>query len=360
MMTQSPSNQPEEPTQPEAAAEPPFEQPATTEAAAVAEPSAPPAPAMPAEQLAPPTPQAPSYAPPPQSFGTPHGTAPEAYAPPTAPATPQGYTPVHTAPSTHQGYAAPAAPNAAAPMPPAPPAQAAPPAAGVAQPPAPTAPNGYNTQPSIGGTPAAYSGPPPAANATPAAYSGQSNSYNTGAQAGYSSTQQQFGPAPAGAARGAGGYFDGAYSADELGRPLYGATFGQAFSRFFKNYARFSGRASLSEYWWTQLWLFIGSAILSLLCVVMLLPAASVISDNPGAGLAMMFITIIILCVAGLAVLVPSIALAWRRLHDANLAGPFFFLCLVPYAGSIILIVLTLLPSKAEGRRFDLAERSPM
>jgi hypothetical protein len=30
--------------------------------------------------------------------------------------------------------------------------------------------------------------------------------------------------------------------------PLYGATFGQALSRFFRSYARFSGRASRSEY----------------------------------------------------------------------------------------------------------------
>ena len=35
-----------------------------------------------------------------------------------------------------------------------------------------------------------------------------------------------------------------------LDAPLRGATFGQAFTRFFKKYAIFHGRASRSEFWW--------------------------------------------------------------------------------------------------------------
>ncbi|WP_298228535.1 DUF805 domain-containing protein [Gryllotalpicola sp.] len=33
-------------------------------------------------------------------------------------------------------------------------------------------------------------------------------------------------------------------------QPLYGATFGQAFTRFWQRYALFYGRASRSEFWW--------------------------------------------------------------------------------------------------------------
>lgn len=55
--------------------------------------------------------------------------------------------------------------------------------------------------------------------------------------------------------------FDAQHPAEPLGAtdprdltlPLYGATFGQAVTRFFRSYARFSGRASRSEYWWVQL-----------------------------------------------------------------------------------------------------------
>ena len=43
-----------------------------------------------------------------------------------------------------------------------------------------------------------------------------------------------------------------------LDAPLRGASFGQAFSRFFKKYATFHGRASRSEFWW---W-FLANAII--------------------------------------------------------------------------------------------------
>ncbi|MFJ4254344.1 DUF805 domain-containing protein [Microbacterium sp. NPDC090003] len=48
-----------------------------------------------------------------------------------------------------------------------------------------------------------------------------------------------------------------------------------------------------------------------------------------------------------------KLAATWRRLHDANLAGPFFFLAFIPVVGSWILLVLLLQGSKPEGARFD-------
>src|SRR5690606_31218895 len=39
-----------------------------------------------------------------------------------------------------------------------------------------------------------------------------------------------------------------------LWAPLYGATMGQAWTRFWRKYADFSGRASRSEYWLAYLW----------------------------------------------------------------------------------------------------------
>lgn len=48
----------------------------------------------------------------------------------------------------------------------------------------------------------------------------------------------------------------------------------------------------------------------------------------------------------GLATCVPSLAVVWRRLHDINLSGAFFFLVFVPYVGALALMVLTLIDSK--------------
>ena len=60
-----------------------------------------------------------------------------------------------------------------------------------------------------------------------------------------------------------------------------------------------------------------------------------------------------ILSVWGLATMVPLLALYWRRLHDTNRSGAFFFLSLIPLVGGIIVLVLVLLPEDAAGARFD-------
>lgn len=138
---------------------------------------------------------------------------------------------------------------------------------------------------------------------------------------------------------GTGEPFDGTNDVEDLSRPFYGVSFGGAVKRFFKNYANFTGRASRSEYWFAALFMFL----------VYLIPGiiASVGGDS-GLGIFGNALTIII----GLAVLVPGLAITWRRLHDANFAGPFWFLTFVPFVGSLIVFIFMLLPSKPEGRRF--------
>ncbi|MGK0742387.1 DUF805 domain-containing protein [Leucobacter sp. Z1108] len=151
---------------------------------------------------------------------------------------------------------------------------------------------------------------------------------------------------------GPGEPYDGATSPSVLNRPLYGATFGQAISRFFKNYATFSGRASRSEYWMLTLFMVIVSAVFGAL-IGIVTATAGVTEDGtaelPGLAIALL----VVLSIFALATLVPSIALQWRRLHDVNLAGPFYFLALIPSVGGLILFIMSLLPPKPEGRRFD-------
>ena len=54
-----------------------------------------------------------------------------------------------------------------------------------------------------------------------------------------------------------------------------------------------------------------------------------------------------------LAVLVPNLAITWRRLHDTNRSGAFFSLGFIPLVGGIIVLVFTLLDSDPAGARFD-------
>ena len=58
-------------------------------------------------------------------------------------------------------------------------------------------------------------------------------------------------------------------------------------------------------------------------------------------------------CHLGNRVLVPGLALTWRRLHDTNRSGALYFLGLIPIVVPIILLVFVLIPQNPEGARFD-------
>jgi uncharacterized membrane protein YhaH (DUF805 family) len=138
-----------------------------------------------------------------------------------------------------------------------------------------------------------------------------------------------------------------------LWAPLYGASFGQAARRFFAKYADFTGRASRSEYWWWYLITIIVTAVLEVLLLTLGSIGATVNDDGTSTPGPLFFLPVLLLIAWGLGTVVPHLALTWRRLHDVDLAGPFFFLGLIPVVGGIIVLVLVLLPSKPEGARFD-------
>ncbi|ASN20168.1 DUF805 domain-containing protein [Arthrobacter sp. YN] len=165
---------------------------------------------------------------------------------------------------------------------------------------------------------------------------------------------------------------------DDVAAPLYGARIGQAISRFFRKYTVFHGRASRSEFWWVAL----AHAALSLIPAVVLSVGVVIgvsyassnqepvyynngngtqtllghsqpgILENPTAAV-LIFVGAAILALLFLATVVPFLALSWRRLHDANFPGPFYFFSAVPFIGSLILLFLLAQPSKDDGRRFD-------
>lgn len=138
-----------------------------------------------------------------------------------------------------------------------------------------------------------------------------------------------------------------------LWQPLYGASFSEAIQRFFRKYSDFTGRASRSEFWWW--WLL--SVLIGIVFEVLLLTLGTVggpTNSDGSRGLGpIAWILLVMYLIWVVVIVVPSLALVWRRLHDANLAGPFFFLGFIPFIGGLILLVLYLLPSKPEGARFD-------
>lgn len=102
-------------------------------------------------------------------------------------------------------------------------------------------------------------------------------------------------------------------------------TFGDSIATVFRKYADFSGRAGRAEFWWFTLFTALVSAGLGATNV--LTPDGTVMI---GSSLASVW---------GVAVLLPSLAVAVRRLRDAGHVWTELLWLLVPVAGLIVLIV---------------------
>lgn len=155
-------------------------------------------------------------------------------------------------------------------------------------------------------------------------------------------------------------YRGGTVGTPPIWAPWYGISFPKAFTRFWKKYATFSGRASRSEYWWWALWSFLITIVVSIIGSVIAVATgdytASSQASATGANASFNTNSPLATGLLGLwylAVLIPSIAIQVRRLHDANFRGWWVLLNLIPFLGQIAVFIFTLLPSNPQGERFD-------
>jgi uncharacterized membrane protein YhaH (DUF805 family) len=133
-------------------------------------------------------------------------------------------------------------------------------------------------------------------------------------------------------------------------------TFGQAIANGFKNYVTWKGRATRAEYWWWTLFIFIVTLPFSIIYNVSSqagLEAALAAGDQAAYLAALFGPAYWLLVVVSLVFLLPSLAVTIRRLHDIDRSGGWFWIILVPVAGSIVLLVFALLPSTPGKNRFD-------
>ncbi|UXZ56706.1 DUF805 domain-containing protein [Curtobacterium sp. Arg-1] len=145
--------------------------------------------------------------------------------------------------------------------------------------------------------------------------------------------------------------------------PWYGISFPKAIARFFAKYATFSGRASRSEFWWWFLAnTIVTGALVTIGAVIRLTTLNARTVDYYGTAYQVVdpvppifWVVLVLLVLWGLATLVPSLALGWRRLHDANLSGALWIIALfIGVAG----VVFGLLPSNPQGARYDRPDTS--
>ncbi|HEX2526997.1 MAG TPA: DUF805 domain-containing protein [Geminicoccus sp.] len=99
-------------------------------------------------------------------------------------------------------------------------------------------------------------------------------------------------------------------------------SFVEAVSACFSKYATFRGRASRSEFWYFSLFIvlvMIGATILD----AALFPHGRSLFPS----------------ILGLVILLPSIAVLVRRLHDTDRSGWWYWISFVPLIGTIVLFV---------------------
>ncbi len=117
------------------------------------------------------------------------------------------------------------------------------------------------------------------------------------------------------------------------------------FIENFKNvltnkYAEFKGRADRKEFWYFAAALIAINVIFSILISVL-------------GGITFLKWTILIIqALISLALLVPSLAVSVRRMHDIGKGGGWIFINLVPFIGSIWYLILCIKESEPAPNRF--------
>ncbi|MBC2107652.1 DUF805 domain-containing protein [Listeria innocua] len=130
----------------------------------------------------------------------------------------------------------------------------------------------------------------------------------------------------------------------------------EAYKSFWKNYVNFSGRAPRSAYWYVVVWNVIIFAVLYFLALIfgisIFMESALGGTGITSSGGALFMIVLVWLYL--LAILLPTISLMVRRLHDSGKSGLYLLLDLIPFVGSIIMLVFMCLESDGPNQYGDL------
>jgi uncharacterized membrane protein YhaH (DUF805 family) len=119
-------------------------------------------------------------------------------------------------------------------------------------------------------------------------------------------------------------------------------TFIEAIKSYFKNYTTFKGRARRSEFWYAALFTTLVSLAISIVA-----PGhrdmINGIEFDQNSALSDLW---------NLVTLLPTLAIVWRRLHDVNKSGGWFFFVFLPIVGWIMLLVQFLKDSQPGANQY--------
>lgn len=117
----------------------------------------------------------------------------------------------------------------------------------------------------------------------------------------------------------------------------------------FKNAFDFKGRASRSEYWYFFLFNV-------LIFITLFITGIVAINHNINIVLKTIFPLLVIY---SLIIIIPSISVNIRRLHDTNHSGFWLLLHFIPYAGSVFLLVFMTEDSEPSTNKWGRNPKNP-
>ena len=112
----------------------------------------------------------------------------------------------------------------------------------------------------------------------------------------------------------------------------------EAYKKYFKNYANFKGRSTVSDYWYVVL-------------VNIIIGVALGFLGETGVKISSLY---------SLVTLVPGLALFTRRMHDINKSGWAWAWFLLPFVGWIVVLVFLCTKSVNEGNKYGPLEDAPV
>ena len=107
-----------------------------------------------------------------------------------------------------------------------------------------------------------------------------------------------------------------------------------------KKYAVFSGRARRKEYWMFSL--------IHVLFLIAALVVDGLIGTSKGMGIGLIY------TLYSLAVALPSLAVAVRRLHDTGKSGWFILIGIIPIIGAIWILILLCSEGNSGGNKYGM------
>lgn len=157
---------------------------------------------------------------------------------------------------------------------------------------------------------------------------------------GYGQNNGQYGQNYGGYGQNNGQYYGRGYvdpelssrvAAGELVSPAY-VGFGDAVKLFFKNFTNFKGRSTRSEYWYVVVFNMLINFVLSFITTGVVVSSGDTTASSVISGL------------YSLIVLVPTLALITRRLHDIGKSG-WWYLIIFTCVGAFVLLYWFCQPS---------------